>query len=183
MEDNGLPPIHRFVTDHNDDGKAVFSNFFDETLNWRKISYEGARFGLGYTTSTTPVDLGKGADLETYSNYLRDPPGIVIPGGSVLRFVDLPPGAASPMHRTVSLDYGVVLEGEVDLVLDSGEVRAMKRGDVAIQRATNHQWKNRSSESWARMMYVLQESLPVNIGGRELGEDYGGMEDVRPSSR
>jgi len=46
------------------------------------------------------------------------------------------------MHRTVSLDYGIVLEGDVELVLDSGEKRAMKQGDVAIQRGTNHAWRN-----------------------------------------
>ena len=46
------------------------------------------------------------------------------------------------MHRTVSLDYGVVLEGEVELVLDSGETRLMKRGDVSVQRGTNHAWRN-----------------------------------------
>lgn len=47
------------------------------------------------------------------------------------------PGLTSPMHRTVSLDYGVVLEGEVYLVLDSGEERLMRRGDISVQRGTN----------------------------------------------
>ncbi len=59
------------------------------------------------------------------------------------------PGATSPMHRTVSLDYGVVLEGEVELVLDSGEVRLLKRGHVAVQRGTNHAWRNASKSEWA----------------------------------
>ena len=40
------------------------------------------------------------------------------------------------MHRTQSLDFGVVLEGEIELVLDSGETRLLKRGDVAVQRGT-----------------------------------------------
>jgi quercetin dioxygenase-like cupin family protein len=101
----------------------------------------------------------------------------------VLRFVDVPPHSISPMHRTVSLDYGVVLEGEFELVLDSGETRPMKRGDVAIQRGTNHAWKNVSS-GWGRMMYVLQESEPLTVAGKQLGEDYGNMHgDVRASSR
>ena len=86
------------------------------------------------------------------------------------------------MHRTVSLDYGVVLEGEVELVLDSGETRIMKRGDVAIQRGTNHAWRNTSSTQWARMMYVLQESKPVQLGEKALGEDYGEGMDGVPSS-
>lgn len=86
------------------------------------------------------------------------------------------------MHRTVSLDYGVVLEGEVELVLDSGEVRLMKRGDVAIQRGTNHAWRNPSETKWSRMMYVLQEANEIKVGGKTLGEDYGeGIEGVRSS--
>jgi quercetin dioxygenase-like cupin family protein len=85
------------------------------------------------------------------------------------------------MHRTVSLDYAVVLLGEVELVLDSGETRLMKPGDVAIQRGTNHAWRNISKTHPARMLYVLQEALPLEIGGKKLEEDYGGIPGVRPS--
>ena len=86
------------------------------------------------------------------------------------------------MHRTVSLDYGVVLEGEVELVLDSGATRILKRGAIAVQRGTNHAWRNPSTTRWARMLYVLQESKPLEINGKALGEDYGGgMDDVKPS--
>lgn len=180
MEDNGLPSLHRFVTDHNDEGKAIFHASVVEKLPFNSIP-GGARFGLGYTTSSSPVDMNNDADIKTYQKYQSNPPGITIPGGTVLRIVDMPPGALSPMHRTVSLDYGVVLEGVIELVLDSGEVRTLKRGDVAVQRGTNHAWKNTSESEWARMLYVLQESRPVVVGGRDLGEDYGGMEGVKPS--
>lgn len=180
MEDNNLPIIHRFLTDHNHEGKAIFNQSVDEKLGWQRFT-EGVRFSLGYATDRTPVELSNGTDLETYRNYQANLPGIMIPGGTVLRFVDMAPGHASPMHRTVSLDYGVVLEGNVDLVLDSGEVRSMKRGDVAIQRGTNHEWRNPSSTEWVRMLYVLQESKPIMIGGKELDEDYGGMTGIRPS--
>jgi quercetin dioxygenase-like cupin family protein len=112
-----------------------------------------------------------------FLDYLNNAPGVMIPGGTVLRMVDMPPGATSPMHRTVSLDYGVVLEGEVELILDNGESRLMKRGDVSIQRSTIHAWKNVSREGrWARMLYFLQECQPLKIAGRELGEDYGGLQ-------
>ena len=101
----------------------------------------------------------------------------MIPGGTVLRMVDMPPGATSPMHRTVSLDYGVVLEGEVELILDNGKSRLMKRGDISIQRGTIHAWKNVSGEGiWARMLYILQECNPLRIDGQELKEDYGGLQ-------
>lgn len=54
------------------------------------------------------------------------------------------PGELSPMHRTVSLDYGIVLEGEVELILDSGEKRLMKQGDVAIQRGMLWRFRQKS---------------------------------------
>lgn len=172
---------NRFITDHNDAGKAIFNTTLPEALAPRVIA-NGDRFLLGYTTSQTPVDLTGNADIAGYAAHLQEPPGIVVPGGSVLRIVDLRPGGESPMHRTVSLDYGVVLEGEIELVLDSGESRVMKRGDVAVQRGTNHLWRNRSQTEWGRMLYVLQESKPLEVGGKKLGEDYGeGMEDVKAS--
>jgi len=181
MEGTNLPSINRFITAHNAEGQAVFSNAIPEPLGWNKLP-NGAGFALGYTTSQYPVDLNQDKDVSTYQSYLSTPPGLVIPGGTVLRFVDCPPNSLSPMHRTVSLDYGVVLEGEVELVLDSGETRAMKRGDVAVQRGTNHAWRNPSGTQWARMMYVLQESKPIVLGERALGEDYGvGMDGVPAS--
>ena len=57
----------------------------------------------------------------------------------------MPPGATNPIHRTVSLDYGVVLEGEIEVMLDLGELRLLKCGDLAVQRATMHTWRNTSS--------------------------------------
>jgi hypothetical protein len=85
------------------------------------------------------------------------------------------------MHRTVSLDYGIVLEREIELVLDSGETRLMCRRDVAIKRGTMHAWRNTSATEWARMVYVLQESVPIVLGDKQLGEDYGTMVGVPPS--
>ena len=178
--DNQLPEISRFITDHDDAGKAIFTNKFEEKLPWQELP-DGARFCLGFTTRTTPVDMNNESDLADYKHDLIEKPGIMIPDGTVLRLVDMQPGVTSPMHRTVSLDYGVVLEGEVELVLDSGEVRLMRRGDVAIQRGTNHAWRNASAEKWARMLYVLQEAKPVAIGDKELDEDYGGIPGVKSS--
>ena len=101
----------------------------------------------------------------------------------MLRIVDIPPGLTSPMHRTSSLDYGVVLEGEVELVLDSGEKRVLRRGDTCVQRGTNHAWRNTSGAEWARMLYVLVEAGPVELeGGLKLEENLGGMQGVRKSA-
>jgi quercetin dioxygenase-like cupin family protein len=180
--DNGLPKNYRFITDHDSSGKAVFSSEVDELQPRQSLGNE-ATFALNYTTSKIPVSFDDNKDIANYKGYLDKAPGLVIPGGSVLRVVDCPPGSLSPMHRTVSLDYGVVLEGEIWLELDSGEKRLMRRGDISIQRGTIHAWRNASDKNWARMMYVLLESEPIKINGRNLGEDYGGdMPDaVRPS--
>lgn len=178
--ENKLPSLQRFITTHDPTTKqAIFSDAIDETLKWDRIP--SAAFGLPYVTKGHPVDLNAAADIEVYKPFLAQAPGLVTSGGTVLRFVDMEPGALSPMHRTVSLDYGVVIEGEVELLLDSGETRVLRRGDVAIQRGTMHAWRNLSSENWARMMYVLQESKPVVIGGEVLGEDYGTMQGVPAS--
>ncbi|KAJ2907052.1 hypothetical protein MKZ38_008620 [Zalerion maritima] len=177
-----FPPPKRFITTHDADGKAIFSSELSEELP-SKVIGAGDKFYLGYTSSKFPVNLSGDQDIKEYGAYLKDLPGITIPGGTVLRFVDIVPGATSPMHRTVSLDYGVVVEGEIDLILDSGEVRRMKRGDVAIQRGTMHAWRNASQTEWGRMMYVLQEAESLEIGGGKLTEDYGvGMDGVKPSS-
>lgn len=180
LPDNGLRPLHRIITDHSEDGKAIFSDKRPEMLPWQELP-DGARFCLGYATDKFPVKFQGDDDLSVYDHYMENKPGITIPGGTVLRLVDMRPGATSPMHRTVSLDYGVVLEGEVELVLDSGEVRMLKRGDVAVQRGTNHAWRNASTTAWARMLYVLQEAESLEIGGQTLVEDYGGIPGVRPS--
>lgn len=189
---NNLPSINRFITDHNSKGEAIFNSTHQEELEWQAVGT--ANFALGYTTSSYPVrfyDKAKNdttADITQYSEYLETKPGIVVPGGTVLRIVDMEPGATSPMHRTVSLDYGVVLEGAIELILDSGEKRLMKKGDVSIQRGTMHAWRNAAPEGqWSRMLYVLQEAETVQVKGDDgrvvsLGEDYGvGMDGVRPS--
>lgn len=86
------------------------------------------------------------------------------------------------MHRTQSLDFGVVLEGSIELVLDSGETQLMHRGDVAVQRATMHAWRNPSENEWARMMFVLQDCQKVELEGKVLKEDLGrGTEGLPPS--
>lgn len=59
------------------------------------------------------------------------------------------------MHRTESVDYGIVLEGEITLVLDDGSETHLQAGDVVIQRGTDHAWENRSPTKPARMAFIL----------------------------
>jgi quercetin dioxygenase-like cupin family protein len=74
--------------------------------------------------------------------------------GTVIRIVDLAPRSRSPMHRTQSLDYAIVLSGTASLVLDDGSETVLRPGDVVIQRGTDHAWVNKTDEP-ARMAFVL----------------------------
>jgi quercetin dioxygenase-like cupin family protein len=174
-----LPSVNRYITTNEANGKSVFSTQISEDLPQQIVN--GIPFGLAYTSNEFPSQLSEDGDIKRYEANLSTPPGLVISTGTVCRFVDFPPASESPMHRTVSLDYGVVLEGEVELTLDGGETRIMKRGDIAIQRATNHAWKNITpGGGWARMLYVLTPCQPVQIGSEVLGESVEGI-DVRAS--
>jgi quercetin dioxygenase-like cupin family protein len=175
-----LPKIQRYITTHNDEGKAIFSKAFGEESEM-KANDDGIAFALSYVNKGLPIDMNDDKDFETYGHYLKNDPGLVVSGGTVLRHVDIPPKVSCAMHRTVSLDYGCVLEGEVECLLDSGEKRLMKRGDVAIQRGTMHQWINPSESEWCRMLFVLQESKPLTLAGEKAGEELAGMAGVRPS--
>lgn len=140
---------------------------------------------LVYTTSTFPADLNADADLARHQQILSAPEnlGLVNPNGTVCRIVDFAPNNKTLMHRTQSLDYGVVLEGEVLMQLDDGSETLMRRGDVAVQRATKHAWKNASESEWARMLFVLQDCMPLSVGGESIGEDLGAGSAVFAKSR
>ena len=171
----------RFITTHNGDGKAVIDHTLSPHLPFYELADDGTAFAQCHVTHGFPTNLQHDKDIDVYRNYLNNPPGLTVSNGSVLRYVDMPPGGLSPMHRTVSLDYGVVLEGEVELILDSGETQIMRRGDICVQRATMHAWRNRSETDWVRMLYVLQPVQPLVVAGQEMKEDYGGMPGVKPS--
>lgn len=158
---------------------AIFETCLPDALIRTKFGVHD--FFLGYVTNEYPVDLEDNKDIGVYAPYLTQAPGLSVKGGSVLRFVDFPPGK-SVMHRAVSIDYAIVLDGEMELLLDSGENRHMKRGDVAIQRGTIHQWVNPGNE-WARMVFMLQEIEPLVVNGVTLGEHLGELEGTIPPSK
>jgi quercetin dioxygenase-like cupin family protein len=171
--ENGLPNINRYITTTDSSGKAVISKEVPSKSIWQKIG-ASAYFFLGYTTRTFPVSLRSSKDISSYSTDLSSPPGLTVSNGTVLRFVDIAPNHCSEMHKTISVDYGVVLEGTIELVLDSGETQVMHRGDVCVQRGTNHAWRNvTENNGWGRMMYVLvtaekEEGLEENLNGMDV---------------
>lgn len=138
-----------------------------------------------YTNERKP-EMSQDQDIQAYTKYLDTAPAITISEGTVCRVCDFAPESLSPMHRTISIDFGVVLEGEMELVLDSGETQHLRRGDTVIQRGTNHAWRNVTPDAdvngrlvpqWARMFFVLQTSQPVTLAdGKNLDEDEGGID-------
>jgi len=90
--------VERFTTTHDGEGKVVFSKKVDESLEFKTVS-DDAQFGLGYVTNQLPVDFGQEKAVETYEHFLANPPRLVIPGGSVVRFVGKSP--SNPLKPTL----------------------------------------------------------------------------------
>jgi quercetin dioxygenase-like cupin family protein len=88
------------------------------------------------------------------------------PNGTVFRLIEYAPGVAPRNHRTDSVDYAVVLSGEIDMEMDGTVVR-LKAGDVLVQRGTIHNWINRGIEPCV-IAFVLVAAKPVEAGGKVL---------------
>jgi quercetin dioxygenase-like cupin family protein len=72
------------------------------------------------------------------------------------------------MHRTISVNYNFVIQGQLELILDSGETRTLGPGDMVVQRAINHAWRNPSQTSWARIAAMALPAEEFMVGGRTL---------------
>ncbi|KAL8675657.1 MAG: hypothetical protein Q9224_007431 [Gallowayella concinna] len=172
-----LPTVQRHITGHNKDGLAIFHSSTPGA--WTTFTPSLA-FNVVYTTSVPKPSLNHDIDISTHESVTASGKlGLVNPTGSVCRMVDFGPSTSDEhskpvMHRTQSLDYGIVLEGEIECILDSGETRLMKRGDIAVQRGTMHAWRNASSTEWARLIFVLLASEKVQVEGNELSPDIQG---------
>lgn len=173
-----LPAMRRIVTGHNEQGKAVIVSDGAPPKIIELKAVPGTVFYEIWNTNASPVPIDNSDDPTLRPLQLHP-----TPNGSIIRFVDIPPdsvqdnisdadiaagfgqiGAASAathtddsphklMHRTETIDYGILLSGELWLVLDEGEAK-LSPGDVVIQRGTNHAWANRSNEV-ARMVFIL----------------------------
>ena len=157
-----LPAVRRIVTGHSEQGKAVFAS--DEAFETQLIASGDAEFTLLWTAPDLPVDNNDPVD-----GRKRDA-GLTLNGGSVIRVVDMLPGKSSPMHRTNSLDYGIVLSGQLELELDDGEKTLLGAGDIVVQRGTMHLWRNPSNTETCRIVFVLTEATPVEVNGEPLPE-------------
>ncbi|MFM9897186.1 cupin domain-containing protein [Sphingorhabdus sp.] len=150
-------PVRRIVTGHDAAGRAIIRS--DELLPVDPIPSGDAAFSLVWTTAKVPAD-----NNDETEGRLRDA-GLTLHQGSVIRIVDMLPGGESPMHRTSSIDYGIVLTGAVELELDDGAVTTARAGDIIVQRGTIHLWRNRSANENCRIAFVLIEAKPAVING------------------
>jgi hypothetical protein len=168
-----LKQTRRIVTGHDKDGKAVV--LIDESVTPKQRTPGGNAISMLWVTAEAPADLASAQDRA------GTPVGVPPPAnGSIFRIVEFPPFKSSAnahvdhdailkamgidpatqgylrhanTHRTRSVDYAIVLDGEIDMLLDDTEVH-MKAGDVMVQQGTNHAWVNNSG-SPCRIAFIL----------------------------
>ena len=157
-----LTPIRRVVTGHTKEGTAIFSS--DESFETVVIPTGDAAMATIWTTAMVPADCNDETDGRNREA------GTTLKGGSVIRVVDMLPNASSPMHRTNSIDYGIVISGKIELELDNGVFKIVEAGGIIVQRGTIHKWRNPSSTDVCRIVFVLVEAKPYLVNGEPLEE-------------
>jgi quercetin dioxygenase-like cupin family protein len=150
--------IRRVITGHDSNGRATVQ--IDEIAKNITSSRPQQSAVVVWTTDTQPASNDGDFDGSTRKT------GTTLPGGSVFRVVEFGPGVAPRNHRTDSIDYAVVMSGEIDMDLD-GAVVNLKAGDVLVQRGTIHNWINRGKEPCV-IAFALIDARPVSAGGKVL---------------
>ena len=151
-------PLRRVVTGHDATGRAIVT--IDEISANLVAARPGTTACVVWTSEGFPVDnTGVGDEGLRKS-------GTTLDNGTVFRIVEFGPGNHPRNHRTDSLDYAVVMSGEIDMELDDTTVH-VKAGDVIVQRGTIHNWVNRGTEPCA-IAFVLIAAHPVVAGGKVL---------------
>ncbi|EHY55147.1 hypothetical protein HRR83_005602 [Exophiala dermatitidis] len=161
-----MPTTRRVVTDHDSNGKAIFTS--DQTLVPANPLDPAGNPSTGIIPGFTNLYKTDGIPAKAQTPFVDvhgKKIGLVDPSGVFCRIVDFPAVGdfeddVNFMHRTQSVDFGVVLKGTIKLILDDGLETTMNEGDVVVQRATIHAWKNVSTEN-CRMLFVLVPSEPV----------------------
>ncbi|MGH7881048.1 MAG: cupin domain-containing protein [Candidatus Binataceae bacterium] len=150
--------IRRVVTGHDDEGRAKV--LIDEQVKNVFSHRPGAQYSVIWSSEGFPVD----------NDGVHDPSGrkigTTIDNGTVFRVVSFGPGVAPRNHRTDSIDYAVVMAGEIDMVLDVGTAH-LKAGDVLVQRGTIHNWVNAGAVPCV-IAFTLVSAKPVTAGGKPL---------------
>jgi quercetin dioxygenase-like cupin family protein len=150
--------VRRVVTSHDANGKAIVK--IDEVITNTKMGRPGAQVAAIWTTEGFPVNNDGQQD-----NAAR-PVGTTLPGGTVFRVVEFSPGVQARNHRTDSIDYAVILSGEIDMEMD-GSMIHLKGGDVLVQRGTIHNWINIGTAPCV-IAFILIDAKSVEAGGKVL---------------
>jgi mannose-6-phosphate isomerase-like protein (cupin superfamily) len=151
--------IRRVVTGHDAHGRAVVA--IDEICGnrvSRRPQHESYQI---WSTGSFPADNSDDVDGASRKVTTTDP------NGTVFRVIEYGPGVAPRNHRTESIDYAVVLSGEIDMEIDGAEVH-LRQGDVLVQRGTVHNWVNRGTVPCV-IAFVLVAARPVERDGKLLG--------------
>jgi mannose-6-phosphate isomerase-like protein (cupin superfamily) len=150
--------FRRVVTGHDDQGRAKV--LIDEQVKNIISSRPAAESSVIWSSEGFPIN----------NDGNEDPSGkkiaTTIDNGTVFRVVSFGPGVAPRNHRTDSIDYAVVMSGEIDMELDIGTVH-LKAGDVLVQRGTVHNWVNKGTEPCV-IAFTLVAAKPVTAGGKTL---------------
>jgi quercetin dioxygenase-like cupin family protein len=150
--------VRRVVTGHDQNGRAKVT--IDETVANIREGRPGAHVAAIWTTEGFPVDNDGGEDAAARQV------GTTLDNGTVFRVVSFAPGVAARNHRTDSIDYAVVIAGEIDMEIDGDSVH-LKAGDVLVQRGTIHNWVNKGTAACV-IAFVLIAAKSATAGGKAL---------------
>ena len=150
--------VRRVITGHDASGKAIVK--IDEVATHAFVGRPGATGINVWTTEGFPAsnDGAEDAGLRKV--------GTTVPNGTIFRILEFAPGLAPRNHRTDSIDYIVVLSGEIAMELDDTVVH-LKAGDVMVQRGTIHNWVNRGTAP-CQLAVILIAAKSVEAGGKIL---------------
>jgi mannose-6-phosphate isomerase-like protein (cupin superfamily) len=144
--------VRRVVTANDDKGKAVV--WIDEQASNVRSNRPGVESVVVWTTDSVPADITGNEDLG--ARPVERPP---VHHGTIFRIIEFQPGNSTDMHVTPTIDYALVMSGEIDMELDDGVVVHLNEGDVLIQRATVHNWLN-EGPGVCKMAFVLMDAQP-----------------------
>lgn len=145
--------VRRVVTGHDERGKAIVASDSLLPITTHRPGQQGC---VVWAVDRIPVD-----NLDPTDGASRTT-GTTLANGAVFRVVRYDPGCAGRMHRTNSLDYGVVLSGSIVLALDDGVEVTLRTGDVLVQKGAIHKWINRSTKP-CTIAFVLLDALPIQL--------------------
>ena len=178
--------VRRVVTGHDAEGKSIFISDGEARNIKEMASMPGLALTDLWETKGAPASNAGDADAADRPVHLEPPKN-----GTILRVVEFPPdsqwrqgadgldafksigaghtrdrASSDPMmHRTSSVDYAIVLKGEIHAVMERGE-KLLRAGDILVQRGTNHSWSVRGNEPCI-VAFVLVNAKPLGFLAKE----------------